>query len=767
MATTATTMRLTERPDLGMLREAASHPDVWASQRNELHRFADRVNPDETVEVTYSRKDGWARFYPVKGMGLSATRQWRKVRAAVYHRRDIDVDIVNAHPAIALALARRAGVVDLVPNFAAYVHDRKAKLKEQKVAYDWAKKLVIACLNGCNLKRLKDSAMEDKTDFFDKHPGWAPCEFWTSMLEECEIIRKTAVKLPEAKGFFAKHKVQGEPDLWSIFHFVETEHVLAVKAELERRGVEWSAYVYDGFQTPRKNRDAVQQWIDEGCPAPQTERQLCGGWDAVLKFAVKPWCEPLQRHPYNFSYDKFRSLASFPKGGKPEDVEATQLRCKGYFESHFFALDTGVLVQQTGRDTFVQHKEGGRKIARLRGVRVPFVNDKEEVKFRRWLDQWDALNPRSFTNFCYQPPYCVVDTTKVGYYERWIGWEITKVVPDGGYHGAEVQRIYDHLRYLGEDCDEGFGYIKNWTAHVVQFPGRPTGAAPLYLGPQGSGKSGFWGCLMEDLIGREKVLMTESVDAVLGRFNQRALKHFVGVDEICGTDTHGKQASLWKSVITEQQTPDEKKGIDTVYYPAVGNFAMFSNSLGNTLAIEKGDRRYVVFQMGEKKPTEYYDALYSLIDSSSPRYNPQVIRALYDDLMSVDLSGFKPQRDRYISETYRTLQEANKSAIERWLDHEKQNRGWQLFGRIPTSWLHDVFKMFCKDELRIPSDNVLSLQSFGTQLSNLCQRGGGVAGLKRAKQWRHDGKPTKGFEVGPGFVECVEMLSDDDDDGGA
>ena len=35
---------------------------------------------------------------------------------------------------------------------------------------------------------------------------------------------------------------------------------------------------------------------------------------------------------------------------------------------------------------------------------------------------------------------------------------------------------------------------------------------------------------------------------------------------------------------------------------------------------------------------------------------------------------------------------------------------------------------------------LVPLQSFGAQLSNLCQRGGGVAGLKRAKQWRHEGE---------------------------
>ena len=752
-----TTMKLTEHPDPVALREASHHPDVWPDDRKRLARFAALVQAG-SVPVSYTRPHG-ARLKPTH-LGrdvMNATQMWKRVRSAVYGRTEDDVDIANCHPRIAAALSTLVGLdPSSVNTILAYAKDRDAELAKQQLAREDAKTLVVACLNGLNIHRLERSDSAAIKEFIAKNPDWEPCDWWTALHSECAVLRSMLTQSPPVREVLSSmgDAVSDSNKVAMVMMYVESEHMLGAKAELESRGVAWTVYAYDGFQTSKRNRAAIDRWLSDGCPVVQTDNQLFPdhNWGRTLQFVVKPWAQPLEPHPHRFDHGRFRALCQ--EGGLPGAF--------GYFEAHFFALDTGVLAQQTGRDSYVFHKNNGQNNKRLAvKVRLPSKNGTgtDDVPF---LKLWYNSHFRAFENICYSPPGGRQDPSNAGCYNMWSGWQIESVRADGGDHSEGIACLNGHLKYLMENSDEGLAYVRKWLAHVFQKPGSPTGALLAFLSEQGAGKTSFFQHLMNALMGSGKVLITQDANLLTGRFNVRAGKHFLGLDEASGKDTV-MNASQWKAIITEDFTSQERKGIDAVQLPAVGNFAVFTNSIGNSICVERGDRRYVVCQLGPVKGKAYYDRLFALIDESNPAYDPQVVRAFYDGLMAEDLSGFHPQRDRYISDTHRRFQEANVSPIERWIDHSRVEPTHRMRGLAnepfaKTKDLYLDFAGFCEDELRTAHDKVMNQTSFSLKLGNLVKRGSGVSGLTQARD-RH----AKGYKVSPAFFTQLEMLSDSDD----
>lgn len=536
-------MELTEHPDVNMVREYASHEDVWKEYRPQLQRLSQKVSSDGSLTVKYARKDG-ARFY-ASNQGISATTMWGEIRSGIYGRRDIDVDIVNCHPSILLQLMRQRLKEDddLLQLLTDYVRNRDECLKRQDLPKRWAKGLVCGVMNGLNINKLDGSSWaksRDNEDFFRAYPDWKPCEWWQRLSSDCVAFRNILESDLNVKKLAKKYGWKS-PTAMYLQH-IETEHMLSVKAELEKRGVIWSAYCYDGFQTHRSNRAKVDQWVAEGCP--------CGSkWN--LRFIVKPWKPMLRRNPYRFDWNKFARMCQWHGKTDPTEEQLKTLlsRAKEYWEAHWFLLDTGVLVKQTGRDTYVLYRNNGRDIARLRGIKVCFYDGLGKLHQKQWLEHWAGSHrPRCYPDFKYEPPHSEVDPTKADYKEQWCGWAIEHTLPADPVPSTRV--IHDHLRYVGEDCEKGYTFLLRLVAHYVQFPGRPSGVCPLVLGEQGSGKSGFFEALMGGIMGKSKILASENVNDILGRFNRRALKHVVMADEISGIDTHGKQADAWKRIIS-------------------------------------------------------------------------------------------------------------------------------------------------------------------------------------------------------------------------
>ena len=748
-------MDLVERPDRRRLRECSTHPDVWAHDRKGLNCLLKAQDEDEGIRVRYTRKGGWGRF--VADLAKSAVAMWKPVRSSCFRDRDIDVDIVNAHPCIAAELCTQLEVD--APNIIAYADDRSKVLTERGgMTFGWGKKVFIAVLNGAHVHALKAGKFgKDNSAFFAKYPDWRPNSFWVALAEEATVLSAT-VKT-HYKDFFDHHGIPADDrDLWAIFQFVETEHLLAAKAETERRGISWSAYCYDGFQVPKQHTPAINSWIAEGCPVIATPDQLTGDWGTLLKFIIKKWPAPLPSHPWSFDYDKFRSLAHMGDGETPKEVH---FRCKAYFEAFFGFLDNGILFETKGPNNYIQHRDNGKKMAALSGIRVPFIDAKDKVCYRPWLEQWKLLKPRRHVNFTYLPPYCEPDPSKADYLDRWNGWDIQSVMPDGKDYAAETKVLHDHLFYLAENCQEGYHYLVRIVAHYFQRPGRPTQAALVFIGDEGTGKSGFFGKLLRAMMGADKAMVTENADAVLGQkcqFHKRALKHFIGIDEVSGLDTHGKAQSLWKSILTEETVIDNQKFQPCVEYPSTANYMFFSNSIGNMCFT---GRRIAIFQTGSPKEAAYYDRLFSLIDRSSARYDPQVLRAFYDELMAIDLTGFDCQRDKYVSDTYINLQTANKGSVESWLEYARATERLDYLPRVSTQNVWESYKEYCEKE-RGESEPKTSRQSFVTQFGNLVAKG--IPGVKKANgQWNDEGRMVRGYVFGDGWYTNLEMLSDVED----
>jgi hypothetical protein len=212
------------------------------------------------VQVTYKQKGGnYGRFYPVAvrdpatGMRLdtSYTRMRSKFRNAlaggVYH----DVEMVNAHPVIALQLARRAGLApESTRAHARLVEDRAGCLSEVRRAYgearvdhDAAKNLFTRMMfRGSWQRWAKDLAL----------PEALMPAFPRTLQDEIDGVGRALVLAhPHARAWQQEHKPRAPRPDATAFALLCQEHEKDALMAMHRcatgeMGLHVGAWIFDG-----------------------------------------------------------------------------------------------------------------------------------------------------------------------------------------------------------------------------------------------------------------------------------------------------------------------------------------------------------------------------------------------------------------------------------------------------------------------------------------------------------------------------------------
>lgn len=116
------------------------------------------------------------------------------------------------------------------------------------------------------------------------------------------------------------------------------------------------------------------------------------------------------------------------------------------------------------------------------------------------------------------------------------------------------------------------------------------------------------------------------------------------------------------------------------------NFVFLSNSTV-PLALDDGDRRYLVLYVDRVPPKEYFEALVNEIESGG-------IAAFYEYLMGLDLTGFSPHTKPPLNEEKQGLIDGSLPApryfVRRWLAGETE------FPVTAAVTQDDLWRAFCK-----------------------------------------------------------------------
>jgi len=236
----------------------------------------------------------------------------------------------------------------------------------------------------------------------------------------------------------------------------------------------------------------------------------------------------------------------------------------------------------------------------------------------------------------------------------------------------------------------------NWLALGVQKPWVVPGVALVLINiAQGTGKDTLGEFYGSKVIGRShykniKNVETELFDAHSTAFDKTL---FLKLEEANGT-MNRKFSDMLKAVITSTSVTMNPKGMKKYTTEAFPHIMMTTN---NPIPVktEKGDRRFCISYTSSDYVgnREFWDETYRLLGL------PEAGNVIYEYLMSIDLSAFKPQ-DFPKSEYHKHLTENEVSSEVQFITE------CEPFTDLKGSELHGLYLTFCQRENKQPKNDV-------------------------------------------------------------
>ena len=301
-----------------------------------------------------------------------------------------------------------------------------------------------------------------------------------------------------------------------------------------------------------------------------------------------------------------------------------------------------------------------------------------------WLDHADR---RQYKGLVFSP-----DREMPGYLNMWMGWGVQ---PYAGECSAWLEFTYEII--CNKD-GEKFDYLMRYFAHMVQKPRELPETAIVFRGEEGVGKNTFFAPLIE-IVGKAHFIMLTSLEQVAGRFTG----HLVNVlfvlcnESIWGGDK--KSQGVLKSLITDDNQPVERKGVEI---GSAFNCKRVAFSTNETWAVPRGgnDRRNVIFDISNAKAGnwEYWKAIKDEFANGGAA-------ALFDLLMKWDINDWHPRMiPAELKENGWEMKIRGFDSVEGWWMSVLQ-RGWTMIDKQSSG------AEFGNDELWTPQIRTETLQT--------------------------------------------------------
>jgi hypothetical protein len=295
-----------------------------------------------------------------------------------------------------------------------------------------------------------------------------------------------------------------------------------------------------------------------------------------------------------------------------------------------------------------------------------------------------------------------------GTYNLWKGYEIEKI---SSSHNIDISIFHKLVNTI---TDNNSDYFIKWLANIFQNPQDKPQTAPIFRSEQGCGKNAFFG-LIGDIMGNN--LFYETSDAerdIFGRFSTAfERKKMVCIDE---ADVF-KHNSRLKGLVTNPSLTIEQKGIQPITIQNLAGVVFLTNE-SVPVKIETSDRRFFAYDCNTnlKGNQEFWD--YFRKEWKTDKKN---LRAVYDYLMSIDLSSVDWDNDRPITDAYSEIRESCLPIPIKWISN--------LIDEFPARWVgtnisnKELFENF---DIFTNGKSNKTLKSFGKIMEMLIKKNGMV-----------------------------------------
>lgn len=177
-----------------------------------------------------------------------------------------------------------------------------------------------------------------------------------------------------------------------------------------------------------------------------------------------------------------------------------------------------------------------------------------------------------------------------------------------------------------------FEFLLDWFAQLVQIPHVKSTIVPVIIGGQGCGKGLLTDGIMKNILG-DLYLLLDDANEISERFNEAQSRKFLTVlDEATWGGSFQLANKLKRITGSESMRVEEKFGAKYT----IDNFSRYmvtSNDI-DTVKIEPGNRRFLVFETAQPRGAKYYSDMWNLVRKGV------IIRRFYDFLMKRDIKEF-------------------------------------------------------------------------------------------------------------------------------
>lgn len=333
--------------------------------------------------------------------------------------------------------------------------------------------------------------------------------------------------------------------------------------------------------------------------------------------------------------EKKRKMQKVIKEFKKQQFDDEYIQKKKYFEKYYFKIVGKSLYGRLSYgDTTLHSKTEMENICGDLGM-----SDGKRF-FALWFEDPDK---RKYERADFIPtpmvcPHYVFNTYK--------GLQAEKLPKT---NDTECSIFTNHINILCGEEAAPTDYVTKYLAHIVQFPSEIPRVALVFKSDQGTGKNLFFENFGKKLLGKDYTFQTGDIDRVVGRFANTCNKLLVILDEVSGKDGF-RHSDKIKNLITADELPWERKGIDAVSVRNCGRTIIFSNNEA-PVKIEGTDRRFQVNECSNavRNNQKYFKALIKAFNDEKQ------VKAFYNYLMSIDLSDWDAVNDRPITQIYKDL----------------------------------------------------------------------------------------------------------------
>ncbi len=226
----------------------------------------------------------------------------------------------------------------------------------------------------------------------------------------------------------------------------------------------------------------------------------------------------------------------------------------------------------------------------------------------------------------------------------------------------DIDPFIKHIGILVNNEENSVNYILNYLAHLIQKPYELPRVCLLFKSKQGYGKDLFINFL-EKLLGKQYISRTCDIDKeVFGDFNPICKNNLVlQLNELEGKHGFENKEKL-KNLITAEEITINDKNEKLYKQSNYSRVIICSNNL-TPIEIPSDDRRFVVFQAQDIKPSkEYFNKLVDCLN------NNIFIYSLYKYLKNRDISNLNLSNDRPITNAYNIIQKSCNNTFYEYLN---------------------------------------------------------------------------------------------------